>query len=394
MKQRKILVAGLLVAGLAASAGQAAAAGLMVSPQLSAKSGMLMLAQTDPGQALQLQEQVRDLNGRVEELTFQLLQLQEQLRKMQEDNEFRFQELEGGKRGALPKDDGTAVAQQPTEQQPVDEAPVDQDLADQTAGEIQPGKLQPSEQDAGAQRSDGNTIVELPSLEPQQPRRTIDGVEIYDGPPIQPDPALLQPQTLGTLRFDQNGNVIEAAPGAPVDLSAPVQGSALPLPEGGQVQIDPTTGQTMPPPSNGPVESGPVASLELPSDPSQLYDVGYGYVQAGNYKQAENAFREFATAHPDNPKMGEASFWLGESVFAQGRYEESAKIFLDGHKKYPKSRMGPQNLLKLGVSLAGMNQRELACATFAEVPKKYPTLSNAVRAKVAAEQKAANCSTN
>ena len=42
----------------------------------------------------QLEEQVRVLNGQVEEMNFQLLQLQEQLRKMQEDNEFRFQELE------------------------------------------------------------------------------------------------------------------------------------------------------------------------------------------------------------------------------------------------------------------------------------------------------------
>ncbi len=49
----------------------------------------------------QLEEQIRSLNGRVEELGFQLLQMQEQMRQMQEDNEFRFQELEnnGGQRG-------------------------------------------------------------------------------------------------------------------------------------------------------------------------------------------------------------------------------------------------------------------------------------------------------
>ena len=44
----------------------------------------------------QLEEQLRQLNGKVEEMTFQLLQMQEQLRKAQEDNEFRFQDLEGG----------------------------------------------------------------------------------------------------------------------------------------------------------------------------------------------------------------------------------------------------------------------------------------------------------
>eukprot|EP01035_Chromulina_nebulosa_P050974 gene50974-69350_t len=48
-------------------------------------------------QVQQLQEQLRQLTGRVEEMSFQLLQMQEQLRKAQEDNDFRFQQLEGGK---------------------------------------------------------------------------------------------------------------------------------------------------------------------------------------------------------------------------------------------------------------------------------------------------------
>ena len=43
----------------------------------------------------QMEEQIRALNGRVEEMNFLLLQMQEQMRQMQEDNEFRFQEIEG-----------------------------------------------------------------------------------------------------------------------------------------------------------------------------------------------------------------------------------------------------------------------------------------------------------
>ncbi|MEF2547232.1 tol-pal system protein YbgF [Aurantimonas sp. E1-2-R+4] len=43
-----------------------------------------------------LEDEIRRLNGRVEELSFQLLQAQEDMRKQQEDNEFRFQEIEKG----------------------------------------------------------------------------------------------------------------------------------------------------------------------------------------------------------------------------------------------------------------------------------------------------------
>lgn len=45
----------------------------------------------------QLEEQVRQLTGRLEELGFQMLQMQEQMRQMQQDNEFRFNDLENAK---------------------------------------------------------------------------------------------------------------------------------------------------------------------------------------------------------------------------------------------------------------------------------------------------------
>jgi tol-pal system protein YbgF len=45
-----------------------------------------------------LEEQMRQYNGQIEELNFRIRQLQEQLQRFQEDSEFRFQDLEGGKK--------------------------------------------------------------------------------------------------------------------------------------------------------------------------------------------------------------------------------------------------------------------------------------------------------
>jgi tol-pal system protein YbgF len=44
----------------------------------------------------ELEDTVRTLTGQVEGLQFQLTQMQELIQKMQDDNEFRFQQLEGG----------------------------------------------------------------------------------------------------------------------------------------------------------------------------------------------------------------------------------------------------------------------------------------------------------
>src|SRR5882757_1331889 len=47
------------------------------------------VAQQDGAGVTGLEDQLRQLNGKVEELNFQILQMQEQMRKQQEDNEFR-----------------------------------------------------------------------------------------------------------------------------------------------------------------------------------------------------------------------------------------------------------------------------------------------------------------
>ncbi|HUH77599.1 MAG TPA: hypothetical protein VLZ53_09550 [Devosia sp.] len=47
----------------------------------------------------QLEEQLRQVNGQVEGLTFQITQMQELINRMNEDVEFRFQALEGGAGG-------------------------------------------------------------------------------------------------------------------------------------------------------------------------------------------------------------------------------------------------------------------------------------------------------
>ncbi|MEZ5870988.1 MAG: tol-pal system protein YbgF [Nitratireductor sp.] len=298
----------------------------------------------------QLEEQVRELNGRIEDLNFQLLQMQEQMRKMQEDNEFRFQELEN-KRGDLGAGDAPLVAKG----------------RETTEENSSLGKSQPPEQDTGAKRLGGDDIartIEGSSQDTARPKRTIDGVEIYDGEPVAPPEGGLQPGTLGSLTFDKDGNVIQSDTEKPIDL----------------------TGR-----ANGNTSGNVSASLALPDDPQQLYDLGYGYIQSGDYALAEDAFEEFSDRFPDNEKLPEARFWVGESMLQRGMNEEAAKVFLDAHRKYPDSRLGAQTLLKLGISLGAMNQRELACATYAEVGKKYPSMSNAIKARVVAEQQAASC---
>ena len=49
-------------------------------------------------------------------------------------------------------------------------------------------------------------------------------------------------------------------------------------------------------------------------------------------------------------------------------------------------------LLKLGMSLAALDNRDTACATYAEVEKRYPQMSDNVRRKLQTEEQSSRCS--
>ncbi len=85
------------------------------------KRNLIIPVQTSDPRVGQLEEQLRTMNGRVEELNFLVLELQEMLRKQQKDNEFRFQELEGGKNG-VPQQNGDATDVMPQTTPPADVA--------------------------------------------------------------------------------------------------------------------------------------------------------------------------------------------------------------------------------------------------------------------------------
>lgn len=294
----------------------------------------------------QLEEQLRQLNGRVEEMSFQLLQMQESLRKAQEDNEFRFQELEKGKKsGALQPDPAQATT----------------DTAN-ASGETSPGADplldQPMDQANGA-----DDIAA-----PQD--GTLDGT----GQP---------PADLGNIQFDANGNVIGADQGTAINPANPNDPVGT-LIEGNsdQAAVD---SSTLPPVDTGNTIADPAAT------PSDAYQAAYEHMLSGDYAAAEEQFRTYIASHPGDPKSADAAFWLGEAQFSQSKYNDSAKTFLDAWKKHGDSEKAPEMLLKLAMSLAALDSRDTACATLRQVSKSYPKASRAVINKVASEEKRLSC---
>ena len=150
--------------------------------------------------------------------------------------------------------------------------------------------------------------------------------------------------------------------------------------------------QSPPPPARNVGAAGAqVATLPPSATPQDEYDMAYGYVLHKDYALAEQGFREFLRKNPDARLVPDAQYWLGESLFQRQRYRDAAESFLAVSTKFEKSGKAPDALLRLGQSLAALNQKEAACATLAEVGRKFPRASASVKRGVTQEQTRAHC---
>ena len=292
----------------------------------------------------QLEEQVRQLMGQVEELSFEVKQ------------------LKGPDSASVPVKSGAVEPQQ------------------------LPQEAQPTQQKRLATASAGAPLPDS------------NGIEVIEQQPVQNMPAAEQAA---------EAPVLDKAPG--VKFLGALDNSAAQPNDGG------FQGQVLVPPSQqeadedafvqqGSIQQGSMAtqapadstdSIETvalsPESPEALYERSNESLLRRQFGDAEAGFSTFLSKYPDNSLAGSAQYWLGETYYAQNDFKRAAQSFLQGYKKYPKSRRAPDSLLKLGISLSRLGQAEQACAAYQAVSGEYPKAVDA-RKRAQAEAKRAGCS--
>jgi tol-pal system protein YbgF len=125
--------------------------------------------------------------------------------------------------------------------------------------------------------------------------------------------------------------------------------------------------------------------------PNEQYEFATSFLKVGDYNMAERAFREFVDTNPDNKLSGNAQYWYAETFRIRQLYTDAASAYLEGYQKYPKSEKAPINLLKLGVSLVQIGEKDQGCLMIAGVKKQYPNATQSVLQKAIYEEKKFEC---
>lgn len=123
----------------------------------------------------------------------------------------------------------------------------------------------------------------------------------------------------------------------------------------------------------------------------QLYDEAFKKLQEGDYAGAERGFKTFVQRNPQNKLAGNAQYWLGETYYARRDYQNAMTSFAEGYKAYKTSPKGPDNLLKLGITMAALNRKSDACAVFARFSQDYPRATDLQKRRIDQERQKNGC---
>ena len=131
----------------------------------------------------------------------------------------------------------------------------------------------------------------------------------------------------------------------------------------------------------------------LPQDlnAEKQYEFATSFLKVGDYSTAERAFREFVLFNPDHELAGSAQYWYAETFRIRQLYTDAASAYLEGYQKYPKGKKAPINLLKLGVSMVQIGEKDQGCKMINGVELQYPNANQSVIQKAKYESKKFEC---
>ena len=176
-------------------------------------------------------------------------------------------------------------------------------------------------------------------------------------------PGSSEPQDLGSISYKDNESELEEQ----------------------QIQSIDTTGTVL-------TETFVSEEKILPEgSPKDQYEFATSFLKNGDYNMAERAFREFVVSNPEHQLAGNAQYWYAETFRIRQLFTDAASAYLEGYQKYPKSDKAPINLLKLGVSLVQIGEKDQGCLMITGVKEQYPKANQSVLQKAKYEEKKFEC---
>jgi tol-pal system protein YbgF len=140
----------------------------------------------------------------------------------------------------------------------------------------------------------------------------------------------------------------------------------------------------------GPASLAGASNATLP-EPATLFQNGRNRLLDGDFGGAQEQFAQFTNAYGDHELAGQAWYWLGETHFVQGDFQNAADSYLSSLQAQRQGPRAPDALVRLAASLAAMDQVAEACGVLAGFDAEFPNADEESRRKASREAARAGC---
>lgn len=125
----------------------------------------------------------------------------------------------------------------------------------------------------------------------------------------------------------------------------------------------------------------PVIAPASAANAAETYQSAYRDYTRGNFDLAIAGFREYLEQNPSSDLSDNASYWIGESLFSQKKYDEAIQQFDNVITKFPQSDKVPGALLKKGYAYISLGERAQGIVQLQYVLHEHPRSQEAALAR-------------
>ncbi len=116
----------------------------------------------------------------------------------------------------------------------------------------------------------------------------------------------------------------------------------------------------------------PTAAPAPAASAEKLYAEGYRLYQAKKFAPARTKFSQYLKEQPKGSKVQEARYYLADSFYLEGKYQEAAVEFNKMVSQYPKSILAPAAMLRQALSYQNLQQTASYKNTLRKLVQAYP----------------------
>lgn len=136
-------------------------------------------------------------------------------------------------------------------------------------------------------------------------------------------------------------------------------------------------------------QASPVATPSVPKAvPSRAqqgeeaaYKAALNLARTGRSAEGIASFQEFLNTYPSGKYAPNAHFWIGECLYSQGKYQDALNMYQSVNDSYPKHHKNADALLKAGMSLSRLGNKDGASQKFRELKQSFPNSDAAKRVR-------------